>query len=505
MMTTSSPLATNNFDGTSLSTHYAFLDDCPDHLINDVIASPVGDLRARVKGVVAWQKALTEGRIPTRNDCGNWPPQEVDTPVRNILENLGLARFCRGQPELVDTVIRDILVAWKRQFLQYESELAEVFRKLRKMEVLARRKASIKARPKRSTKAELRIDAAKKIAEQGRPDDAELASAWGERVRVWSEVADIFSDLGTLLGRGWDLSQSVLSHTGWMDVVKISKMLKQLSQLHDIIRALGRLQMGQDGESVSEKVMNKIRRLEEELHEVRTPLVPTETRGIERSGNIGRMLPIEAAMLGYPKTKMLWHARRAERALLSYRYEGLDIERHWVEKESMEEGERKIPRPERGPIIVAVDTSGSMHGTPEIVAKAVVLEAMRTAHAEKRRCFVYAWSGPNNIMEHELSIDTDGIGKLIEFLGFSFHGGTDPTGVFRRILERLQGSEWSRADVLVVSDGEWPASNLSAKVAEARKKETRFHGIQIGSSGTSGLHEVCDPVHLFSNWDKLGN
>ncbi len=38
----------------------------------------------------------------------------------------------------------------------------------------------------------------------------------------------------------------------------------------------------------------------------------------------------------------------------------------------------------QGPIIVCLDTSGSMQGPPETVAKALVLETMRGAHRQNR-------------------------------------------------------------------------------------------------------------------------
>ena len=86
--------------------------------------------------------------------------------------------------------------------------------------------------------------------------------------------------------------------------------------------------------------------------------------------------------------KYLWHARRIEHALLTYRVQGVMAERVSSESDVMTDFERPKPQPkaERGPIIVCLDTSGSMQGAPEIVAKAIVLEALRVAHAEKRAC-----------------------------------------------------------------------------------------------------------------------
>lgn len=72
------------------------------------------------------------------------------------------------------------------------------------------------------------------------------------------------------------------------------------------------------------------------------------------------MLPAEASMLGHPQLRLLWHARRAERALMTYRVEGIEIERTLVEREVLQEAEQKRPRPQRGPIISVINTPGSM-------------------------------------------------------------------------------------------------------------------------------------------------
>ena len=76
-------------------------------------------------------------------------------------------------------------------------------------------------------------------------------------------------------------------------------------------------------------------------HSLRTPLVPEETKGVELSDAIPRMLPSEAAMLGHPVLKCLWHARRAELALLTYRVEGVEIERSWTDR--LDVAERRVP------------------------------------------------------------------------------------------------------------------------------------------------------------------
>jgi len=500
------------FDASSLERSYAFLDDCPENLFDDVVTLPIGTLAERVRGARCWQDALLAGSLPPEDA---WPPAEIAAPVRLALAELGLVRFCKDQPELVDRLMKEILGAFTRQMDVLRSAVASRLRELEALEHTRLKEKSDQSRGKKRRSSPIALDqeTLRRLREQAMQGsiqllssaDADLLAAWGYRARAWAEIADVFGDLGEMLGRGWDFSCGVLCHTGWLDLLRLHKLTKQLPQLREIIRALGRLHAAQGDESVAEKILVPVRRIEEERREIRTPLIPTEMRGLERSGEITRMLPVEALMLGHPRLRMLWHARRSERALLTYRVEGIEIERIQVERDDHREIEGKRPRPERGPIFAVIDTSGSMHGLPEQVAKAIVLEALRTAHEEKRRCFLYAYSGPGQVLEHELDLSPDGMGRLLEFLGFSFGGGNDEVGMMTKVVARLKDKNWKKADVIFVSDGEWPApATLVAAVKCACEEGARFHGVQIGNRGRTGLHAVCDPVHIFQDWATAG-
>jgi uncharacterized protein with von Willebrand factor type A (vWA) domain len=53
----------------------------------------------------------------------------------------------------------------------------------------------------------------------------------------------------------------------------------------------------------------------------------------------------------------------------------------------MAQADTTPPEPlERGPIILCLDTSGSMRGAPEHIAKAVVIAALQAAHQARRGC-----------------------------------------------------------------------------------------------------------------------
>nr|WP_274613098.1 VWA domain-containing protein [Vibrio fluvialis] len=157
-------------------------------------------------------------------------------------------------------------------------------------------------------------------------------------------------------------------------------------------------------------------------------------------------------------------------------------------------------------MVICLDTSGSMKGDPENVAKALVLQCLKVAFAEKRKCYVYLFGSKNEVNELELSLEPSGFDYLLNFLCMSFGGGTDIHDPLNMALEKCDTDDWKKADILVVSDGEFHVSSgLSRKVTNRKQKTgLRVHGVLIGDT-SSAMESICYPVHKFSEWIELRN
>ncbi len=537
------------FEAHSLERNYLFLDELPESLYPVVVTHTQGQLPQRVQGIVTWRKALLEGHLPNDKSI-DWPNQPALGKILSVLGQLDIARFCQQQVELTDNLLLDVCEAVSQfekiqgeQFNKHFEELKQLEEQRKQIQQNNLRKQSARKIRKKVIKDFKQIKALSddnqlneqesdtqiipivsdaETLEQLHKEALRLAGEkaadltteqflqdWQERARVWHELAEVFDELAGLLGRGWDLSQGLLASQGWLEMVRLRKLLEQIPQLKELIRTLGKMQISTDKETmpVMEQLFEPVKRLFEELKEIQSPLAPMETRGITRSDDISRMLPSELVFLGHPQLKMLWHARRAEKALLTYRVEGVLSEHVLTENEILESKQQpgKKERLERGPIIVCLDTSGSMHGTPEMVAKALTLEAMRVAHKEKRACYLYAFSGPQQVIEHQLELTAQGLTEFMAFLIQSFHGGTDIQAPLEKAVAKLATEEWKRADIMIVTDGEFPVPSNTVELINKTKEKNnlRVHGVLVGSSHSSAIEKLCNPVHRFSDWQAF--
>ena len=354
----------------------------------------------------------------------------------------------------------------------------------------------------------------------------EFEARWAPAVQALSRASAAFSTIDSLVGGGggdFDVDADLWRRRGWGDMEGLRKQLEDCRQLRELVRSLGR------GAGWGPLRRSPVQAFDEAGRDglIRSVLEQQETRGLCRSDDLGRMLPAEAALLAKGRTarpaKLLFFARMAERALLSYERDG------WSEQPT------EVPNPlvrevrptaDRGPILLCIDTSGSMRGQREVVAKSLALECMRAAREQERGCYAFCFSGPREVEEMELGDNPAGLTRLLDFLERTFNGGSNFDEPIKRCLGRLLDAEWANSDILIVSDGELrpPAPEWAKKLAGAKDKlALRVHGLALPAAetirrkdqevDTSVLKSLCTnprrggkeevAVHVFREWDAL--
>jgi uncharacterized protein with von Willebrand factor type A (vWA) domain len=201
-----------------------------------------------------------------------------------------------------------------------------------------------------------------------------------------------------------------------------------------------------------------------------------EIIGIRLGRDIEHVLPSELALLADPETSILFDLKYVESRLMCFDMQGIQRVQQQHQREelrSVEEAEKQ------GPMVICVDTSGSMSGMPETVAKAVALFIASKARQQKRACYLINFS--TGIETLDLGNDL-GMEALIKFLGMSFHGGTDAVPALDHALSVMQNEAYQRADLLMISD--FIMSGLPGQILQQiehqRTHGNRFYSLVVG-------------------------
>jgi uncharacterized protein with von Willebrand factor type A (vWA) domain len=308
------------------------------------------------------------------------------------------------------------------------------------------------------------------------------------------EVSEIFGDLSSLTGMGWDLSKGVLHSKEWLNLQKFSKILEQREKLKELAKTLGRMKYSSDDFDMEnilykEIVVEKKRKLSSNSKD--------EVKGIYQSSDIHRVMPSELIYLANPETENIFYSKMFENKLLSYELQGYEDEVHQreIEKEKREKKAKK----ERGPIIVNIDTSGSMNGVPEEVAKALTLAMVKTALKEDRECYLITFSSANQTIEYELTKGDGALNNLMDFLLKSFGGGTDFETPLNRSLEILKRDNFSKSDILFVSDGYAGITSEMSEKLKSAKKESNFKITTVIVGSEVNEDKFSDKIVNFKN------
>ena len=298
-----------------------------------------------------------------------------------------------------------------------------------------------------------------------------------KKIEKFIRLEKLLSPFINHMGRLWDLSEGIFEESGFEILDTFAKMLENDESLKELAEILGKQSRAQ---STFEKELRDKVVIKSEWHPKNA--YRGEINGLKYSNDISCVLPSELALLRNPATKKLFQLKFAQKQLLSYNYRTKEeLKRQEIEQEDISV-EKKEPK---GPIIVCVDTSGSMQGTPENIAKTVTFVLSKIAIEEERKCYLISFSTGIETLDLSDFSEGNSISKLVKFLQKSFNGGTDATPALHHSLEMLQKNDYKNADVLMISDFVMDSlsTDLVKSIEVEKKNNTCFYSLVIGSSG----------------------
>jgi uncharacterized protein with von Willebrand factor type A (vWA) domain len=230
-------------------------------------------------------------------------------------------------------------------------------------------------------------------------------------------------------------------------------------------------------------VCGRFTRIALQQQKTRVKHPPDEITSITTGCEIERLLPSEIALLADASLEDLFYLKFAERGLMQY-----DLIGHEPEGQ--------------GPIIIAIDESGSMttdYGgmTGEVWSKAVMLALLSIARLQKRDLAVIHFSGPDDLRLDLFPKGEATPAQVIACASFFFNSGTVFEPWMKKALELVDGSQFEKADVICVSDGISDVSIEAKTEWERRRAERgmRAYGVLIGANqGEALLDGISDTV-----------
>jgi len=209
-----------------------------------------------------------------------------------------------------------------------------------------------------------------------------------------------------------------------------------------------------------------------------------ETHGITLGSDLSHILPVELAAIKNPLRKKDFYRRYTEKQLLQY--------------------ELKVKEKQgRGPIICAVDISGSMGGQPLDWATAVALALVDTAARQKRQSAVIFFDTQvKKVIEFKPG-ERD-LNKYADMASTGAAGGTAFDPPLNWATDKITDIAFKRADVVMVTDGLCYLDNGFLDAFKAKKEALKFNcwTVLIGSDPGGELKKWSDRVWAVNRLDE---
>lgn len=305
-----------------------------------------------------------------------------------------------------------------------------------------------------------------------------------QRIETYKTLENV-REQGTIekVGRLWDLASSKVTQTDVDLLKRFVAFLKENKELQAIAEKLGRMANEVDDPSLQRSPAEELKLVEEPADNVADDIV-----GIHQSDNLEKIVPNETIYLAEPALEILFYKHFADKRLLTYRMQGMQRSLRKVKSFKPESKQVEV---EKGPFLICVDASGSMSGFPEQCAKAMAYALMQIAVQEDRDCSVMIFSTDH--ITYELTGE-NGLKEALNFLSYSFHGGTDLAPVLTHSIELMGTDKYRNADLVVISDFIAPVQpkDVQEKVNALKEQHNRFHAICLSKYGNPKLMEMFD-------------
>ena len=218
---------------------------------------------------------------------------------------------------------------------------------------------------------------------------------------------------------------------------KIETVVYSYKALAEMLRIIGREQPKREDE-----MDDTVKRYLPLLPSPPKPAV--EIDEVSNGNDLSHVLPIELAVMADTETEDIFYLKYATKKLQLFANKPKEQSLMKVEQQK-----KKKPRLEKGPIIVSLDTSGSMDGEPIKLAKSLLLQLLRMAKKQRRKCFLITFS----VRAKTLDLSRPGSWKLVDkCLEDIYTGGTDGEQMLNAALNMLNTLTFGMADVLIISD-----------------------------------------------------
>jgi len=300
----------------------------------------------------------------------------------------------------------------------------------------------------------------------------ELIKKYISKLEYIKKLKEILSDLDLGTGYFWDLSKGNLIESDINTLISWVEFLKKNKKIMELCNLLGKMKK-YNKELIKEKISRAIK------YDIKVPDQNSneEVSGIKLGKSIEYLLPNELALLNDSELEELFDLKYIEEKLMLFDYDSyINVEKEKIVEEFVESEKDE----EKGPIIICVDTSGSMRGAPERIAKAIAFCISSKAISENRPCLLINFSTSIEVIEfNKFNLFTD----ILNFLKKSFNGGTDLIPALKYSLDKIENEKFEKADVLILSDFilDNIENKIFKKINNAKKLGNRFYSISIGN------------------------